>query len=326
MNTPIIDLQNLSIGYLDHRPHKVVHTDLNLQLMRGELTCLLGTNGAGKSTLIKTLAGFQPPLAGHILLDGRPLGSYPRKQLARLQGVVLTDPVLSANLTVYELVSFGRYVYTGFFGRLTDADHQAVSQALHCIGISHFATRHLHQLSDGERQKVMISKAIAQGTSVILLDEPTAFLDLPSRVEIMLLLRKLTIEQGITVLLSTHDIDLAMQISDKIWLMAKRRQTACGTPEDLALSGHINSFFDKEALTFDLQTGTFALRADTHRSVSLHLAGHQLTWVQKALQRKGYQVVSPAPGIPHITSAGTTYLVDQTPAANIDHILNLLQP
>jgi len=325
MNKPIIELQNLSIGYLDHRPHKVVHAGMNLQLQRGELTCLLGTNGAGKSTLIKTLAGFQPALAGHILLEGKQLRSYSRKTLARLQGVVLTDPVLSDNLTVYELVSFGRYAYTGFFGRLTAADHRAVEEALTCIGIPHFASRHLHQLSDGERQKVMIAKAIAQGTSIILLDEPTAFLDLPSRVEIMLLLRKLTVEQGITVLLSTHDIDLAMQISDKIWLMAKRRQTECGTPEDLALSGMINSFFDKEALAFDLHTGSFRLQVSSGDRVSHSLSGLPSFWVEKALTRKGFRIVSPTPGVPHITTSGSSFFIDQTPAANVEEILSQLR-
>lgn len=291
MNSPILQLKDLSIGYCDQRPHKVVHEHINLTLCRGELTCLLGTNGAGKSTLLKTLGGFQSQLQGGILLDGTEMHLIPRKELAKRLGVVLTDHIVSGNLTVYELVSFGRYIYTGFFGMLSSVDHQAVVDALQCVGVESFAHRNLSELSDGERQKVMIAKAIAQETPLILLDEPTAFLDLSSRVEIMLLLRKLASEQGKTVLLSTHDLDLALQLADKIWLIAKHRNIACGVPEDLALAGSFNSYFDKESLSFDLQTGNFRIYNELRQEVSLSVDALSRVWIEKALVRKGFKIV-----------------------------------
>lgn len=291
MDSCILQLNDLSIGYANQRPRKVVHSGINQSLKRGELSCLLGTNGAGKSTLLKTLAGFQPALSGEMLLDGEEMHTISRKKLAGKLGVVLTDTLTAGNLTVYELVSFGRYVYSDFFGRMTPKDHEAVNYALECVGISHFAKRNIGELSDGERQKVMIAKAIAQETPLIILDEPTAFLDLPSRVEIMILLKKLSAENGKTILLSTHDLDLALQLADKIWLMAKKREIVSGAPEDLALAGMFNSFFDKESLTFDLHTGTFLLNNDYNKKVQLTVEGIQRIWLEKALIRKGYKVV-----------------------------------
>lgn len=290
MNTPILQLENLTIGYVNQRPQKVVHSGINLSLKKGELTCLLGTNGAGKSTLLKTLSGFQMGIQGKVFLEGDEIHFISKKKLARKLSVVLTDSIAAGNLTVYEVVSFGRYVYSDFFGRLSAKDDEMIRYALECVGISHFAKRNISELSDGERQKVMIAKAIAQETPLILLDEPTAFLDLPSRVEIMVLLRKLSAENGKTILLSTHDLDLALQLADKIWLMAKNREIVSGAPEDLALSGMFNSFFDKESLSFDLNTGTFLLNNHSDRKVQLQVDGVTRIWLEKALVRKGYQV------------------------------------
>ena len=294
MRPTILQLENLSIGYVNQRPRKVVHSGINLSLKKGELTCLLGTNGAGKSTLLKTLSGFQIGIEGKVFLEGEEIHYISKKKLARKLSVVLTDSIAAGNLTVYEVVSFGRYVYSDFFGRLTSKDDEMIRYALECVGISHFAQRNIVELSDGERQKVMIAKAIAQETPLILLDEPTAFLDLPSRVEIMLLLRKLSAETGKTILLSTHDLDLALQLADKIWLMAKSREIVSGTPEDLALSGMFNSFFDKESLSFDLNTGTFLLSNQSDKKVQLNVEGVTRIWLEKAFVRKGYQVADQA--------------------------------
>lgn len=288
----LLNLQNLSIGYTDHKPYKVVHEQIDLKLRKGELTCLLGTNGAGKSTLLKTICGFQPALSGKILLEGKELSSYSQKTLAQKLGVVLTDSIAVGNLTVYELVSFGRYNFTGYFGRLADIDHQQVSEALRCVGIEHFAKRSILELSDGERQKVMIAKAIAQETELILLDEPTAFLDLPSRVEIMQLLRKLASEQKKTILLSTHDLDLAIQLADQIWLMAKKQPIVAGVPEDLALNGVFNHFFDKEKLKFDGLSGTFKIIHDNEEEIAIVGEGNSRFWIEKALARNGFRVSS----------------------------------
>lgn len=305
---PLLELKNLSIGYIDCHPHKVVHESINLTLNRGEFTCLLGMNGAGKSTLLKTMGGFQPQLSGDILLGGKSLAKHSRRELAKQLGVVLTDRITTGNLTVYELVSFGRYIYTDFFGRMSADDHRVVRDALKCVGIEAFANRSLLELSDGERQKVMIAKAIAQETPLIILDEPTAFLDLSSRVEIMLLLRKLASEEGKTVLLSTHDLDLALQLSDKIWLMAKHRDLACGVPEDLALSGTFNSFFDKDNLSFDLESGSFKINASAERPINLAVNEITHIWLEKALCRKGFSVTT-APAEISITQREDQLLV-----------------
>lgn len=326
MNKPILQLENLTIGYVNQRPQKVVHSGINLSLKKGELTCLLGTNGAGKSTLLKTLSGFQMGIEGKVFLEGEEIHYISKKKLARKLSVVLTDSIAAGNLTVYEVVSFGRYVYSDFFGRLSARDDEMIRYALECVGISHFAQRNISELSDGERQKVMIAKAIAQETPLILLDEPTAFLDLPSRVEIMILLRKLSAENGKTILLSTHDLDLALQLADKIWLMGKRREIVSGAPEDLALSGMFNSFFDKESLSFDLNTGTFLLNSRLDRKVQLQMEGVNRIWLEKALIRKGYQVADEAAlkiG-PHEKGYRVNYSEKQETFATIESLLNYL--
>ena len=217
MNTAAIETKELCIGYrLKGGRTQIVHDHLNLHLVSGEVTCLLGLNGAGKSTLLRTLCGFQPALSGEIRLLGRPLAHYSQTEFARTVGVVLTEKTHAGGLTVFELASLGRYPYTGFFGKLTQADRQIVRDALEAVGIAHKSANYVAELSDGERQKVMIAKVLSQQCPLILLDEPTAFLDVTSRLETMLLLHRLAAEQHKTVLLSTHDLDLAIQLADNL--------------------------------------------------------------------------------------------------------------
>ena len=238
-----ICLNALSTGYCSKRHIKRVSEQLTGAIRSGELTCLLGSNGAGKSTLLRTLSAFLPPLAGDITLLGRPLQSYKPQELATVIGVVLTERVTLQNMTVEELVGMGRSPYTGFWGRLSAEDHAKVSEALSLVGIESFRNRMVQTLSDGERQKVMIAKALAQETPIIFLDEPTAFLDYPSKVEILHLLHRLAHESGKTVFLSTHDLELALQIADRIWLMDKGGSLHIGTPEALTLDGSLERFF-----------------------------------------------------------------------------------
>ena len=182
---PVIEASHLSIGYLlKGGKRKVIHEDLNLHLQAGEVTCLLGLNGAGKSTLLRTLCGFQPPLSGEIRLMGKPLASYSQSNFSLTVGVVLTEKTNAGGITVYELVSLGRHPYTGFFGQLKKHDKEIIEQSLEAAGIAHKAQNYVSELSDGERQKAMIAKALAQQCPIILLDEPTAFLDVTSRIEI----------------------------------------------------------------------------------------------------------------------------------------------
>ena len=207
-----ITTNRLTVGY---RGHRVVE-DISLSLPCGRLVCLLGPNGAGKSTLLRTLCGFQPPIAGTVTISGSDITTMSATEVARLVSVVLTDRPLTPSLTAAEMVGMGRAPYTGFWGRLSDDDRRLVSEAMQTVGIAPLATRRMGRLSDGERQKVMIAKALAQHTPVIVLDEPTAFLDYPSKVAVMKTLARLAHDEGKTILMSTHDLELAAQLGDEL--------------------------------------------------------------------------------------------------------------
>ena len=283
----VITATDLCIGYRTHKGEKKVHEHLSFGLYPGELTSLLGANGAGKSTLLRTLSAFQPKLGGEIRIQGKEIESYTDKQLSRVISVVLTEKCDIRNMSVTELIGLGRSPYTGFWGTLTKEDRQVVERAVALVGIPHLAHRMVHTLSDGERQKVMIAKALAQETPVIYLDEPTAFLDFPSKVEMMQLLHHLSRQTDKTIFLSTHDLELALQIADKIWLMDKANGVTIGTPEDLALNGSLSSFFARKGIVFDLETGLF--RVDNEYTTQIRLSGHgqRYAMVRKALQRNG---------------------------------------
>ena len=250
--------RKLSIGYNVRGGVHVVHPGLDLELNRGEVVALLGRNGAGKSTLLKTLCGLLPPLGGTLLIEGKPLAGYRPEQLAASIGVVLTERTQAGGISVYDLVALGRYPHTGFFGTLRDADHAAIRAALETAGIAGKADRHVAELSDGERQKAFIAKALAQECPIILLDEPTAFLDVTSRLETMVSLRQLAHEKGKAILLSTHDLDTALQLADRLWLQPaydSGKQTAepmiTGLPAELLANGALARFFSTETVTFD---------------------------------------------------------------------------
>ena len=274
----MIELKDLTIGYAQKNNTKVVASGINATLHSGRLTCLIGANGIGKSTLLRTLSAFQPPLSGEIFIDNEspiPLSTLTDKQLSRLIGVVLTEKPDVQNMTVFELVGLGRSPYTGFWGRLNEDDKEVVKESLRLVGIESLQDRLIQTLSDGERQKTMIAKALAQQTPVIYLDEPTAFLDYPSKVEMLTLLRHLARETGKTIFLSTHDMELALQIADELWLMTagtpssdtaespsnnglcqnpKETTLIIGTPRELASNGSLSHFIDRPGLHFDPQT------------------------------------------------------------------------
>lgn len=208
-----ITLSHLSVGY--KVGHAVV-SDINLALQSGKLASLIGANGVGKSTLLKTLTGFLPKLEGSLLLDGKDISEFSQRALARQISIVLTQKPDVQNLTVEEIVGLGRSPYTGFFGKLHANDQQIVDESITAVGIEKLKNRMIQTLSDGERQKVMIAKALAQQTPIIFLDEPTAFLDFSSKVETFQLLQRMAHEMGKLVLLSTHDLELAVRFSDTL--------------------------------------------------------------------------------------------------------------
>ena len=231
---------------------------MNVRLFRNELTCLIGVNGAGKSTLLRTMAGLQPAMAGSVDLLGKPLTEYKPADLAKKVSVVLTDEIPEQNLTAFELVSMGRLPYTNYWGTLSDADRQKVVDVLEMVGMSKFSTRQLSSLSDGERQKLMIAKALAQDTDVILLDEPVAFLDFPSKVAVLRLLRNIALTTNKSVLLSIHDIEIALQTSQRLWVLTEKG-FLCGEPRQLAKNGKIDFLFRGQGINFDRETLQYSL-------------------------------------------------------------------
>lgn len=229
---------SLSIGY-----HQPLASSLNLQLRPAELVCLIGPNGAGKSTLLRTLAGMQSPLKGSVKIDEVDLHSMPALELAKQLAIVLTGRIEAGNLSAYALVTLGRHPYTDWRGTLTPRDEEAVQHAMRLTGSDVLASRPIHELSDGERQRVMIARALAQEPKILLLDEPTAFLDLPRRVDLLQLLKRLSRETQCAILLSTHDLDLALRIADKLWLLSSHGELHIGLPEELALNGSLARIF-----------------------------------------------------------------------------------
>ena len=303
VNNETIQLRNLSIGYTTKHGVRVVAEGINGAIRSGELTCLLGPNGVGKSTLLRTLSAFQPAISGEVLftvyslqftddytkgseglashstvnckpstVNYKPLSSFSDKELSKLIGVVLTEKPDVRNMSVRELVSLGRSPYTGFWGTCSKEDLRIVDEAIEMVGVAELTRRPVHTLSDGERQKVMIAKALAQQTPVIFLDEPTAFLDYPSKVEVLQLLRRISREAQKTIFLSTHDVELALQLADTLWLMRKievrgERQEVSemspvivGTPKELAASGNLSRFIERKGIVFDKETLTIKIK------------------------------------------------------------------
>jgi iron complex transport system ATP-binding protein len=255
-------LKNLSIGYRQKdaaHSEKVVASGLNATIHRGELTCLLGRNGIGKSTLLRTLSAFQPALDGEVMMDTMSLTTLTDKERSRLIGIVLTEKPDVQNMTVEELVGMGRSPYTGFWGTLDSDDKVIVDEAIRLVGVESLKGRMIHTLSDGERQKVMIAKALAQQTPIIYLDEPTAFLDFPSKVEMMQLLRRLATEEQKVIFLSTHDVELSLQLADCIWLM-EPGMLSVGTPRQLADQGVLERFIAHDGIRFDKATLTIHVK------------------------------------------------------------------
>ena len=320
-----IQLSDVTTGYQG----KPVTRDINAYLQAGELTCLLGPNGAGKSTLLKTLSAFIPPLSGEITIEGVNIRKISASMLARSIAVVLTRRPATMNMTVEELVSIGRSPYTSFFGGLHENDREVVDKSIRLVGIDDLRTRNVNTLSDGERQKALIAKALAQQTRIIFLDEPTAFLDYPSKVEIMQLLYTIAREENKTVFMSTHDLELALQIADKIWLLDKERGLNIGIPEDLAYAGLLGDYFQRGGLKFNYTTGLFEIDNEQKGSVCLKGSGRLFNMVKKALKRMGYstdtssggvtiEIIADANGNEHIVYDGETLNSIESLAAKLN--------
>ena len=250
----MIELKNLTTGYGEH----IVARNINSIIPEGNLISLLGPNGVGKSTLLRTLCAFQPAISGDIIINGTSLQELTQAQLSRIISVVLTERLDVRAMTVHNLVSLGRSPYTGFWGRLDEEDERQVRQAIDQVRISELYEREIGTLSDGELQKAMIAKALAQQTPIILLDEPTAFLDFPSKVEMMRMLHRLAHEMNKTIFLSTHDVEMALQLSDQLWLMTAEGVHS-GTPDELTADGSLADFIHIEGIHFDSERKLFII-------------------------------------------------------------------
>jgi iron complex transport system ATP-binding protein len=292
--TSVVELKDVTIGYRQRgRSQRVVAHDISVSLNAGEFVCLLGPNGAGKSTLIRTIAGMQPPLAGVVELDKKPLSSYSARELAQRMSLVLTQRVAVGMMSAATLVSLGRHPFTDWTGRLSPRDVEAVRAAMAAVGIEALACRPVYELSDGERQKVMIARALAQDPRVMILDEATAFLDLPRRVEFMHLLRRLAPAGRRAILLSTHDLDLALRCADRLWLLPPGGPLQQGAPEDLVLTDAFAAAFPDAEVQFDKESGAFKRASENRGVISLHGEDVAAMWTYRALERAGFRVVAP---------------------------------
>jgi len=247
----VLHINNLRTAYfVGSRKEKTVHRSISAELAKGQLVCVLGLNGSGKSTLIRTILGMQKSGGGEVSFMGNSLKSISIGELAKMVAVVLTDKIDDAFLRVIELVSSGRYPYRNFNGRLNSEDLKIVENALKLMKVSHLTNNLFAQLSDGEKQRVLIARAIAQDTPLIVLDEPAAFIDSPGKIGIMELLRKLATEKEKAVLMTTHDIESALHYADKLWVLGKNGEFETGKPKEMIDNGVINKYFDNEEVGF----------------------------------------------------------------------------
>ena len=287
----ILKISHLSAGYRKGKVVNTVLSDLSLTLNRGELVSLLGANGVGKSTLIRTITGLQLALAGDVMIDGKPVKSLSVKELSKLIAVVSTDKTFARGLTVEELVGLGRQPHTGFIGRLSKGDKEIVADSIKLVGMQYKSGSYIAELSDGERQKVMIARALAQGAPIIILDEPTAFLDVASRVEVLMLLRNLAVSENKAILLSSHDILQSLQLSDRLWLILSTGKVVSGVTEDIVLSGQLSNLFQDRKVNFDTSTGDYICNIATGDLISVTSDSPMLVkWLSNALRRNGFAI------------------------------------
>lgn len=278
--------RGISLGYVQEGRRKEILKDLDFQLFTGEFTCLLGPNGVGKSSLVKSILGELLPWKGNMLLQGKALRSLDIQERAKQVAVVLAQSAYPGTMTVGQLVALGRTPYLSWGGKLQEEDRKKVYQAMEDTRISHLQDERLSELSDGQRQKAMIARALAQDGSVIVLDEPTAHLDLVNRLEIMSLLREISRSQGKAILVVTHDLDIALETADRFWILNCGLPLLSGKPEDLVLSGQIQALFPSDRYRFNVARG----RVEWSQVMPDYLIegpAEKVYWVKKALVKAG---------------------------------------
>jgi len=288
--TGTILLTDLEVGYHKAGNSVAVFGPVNATVSRGDMVGVIGRNGIGKSTLLRTVAGLQPPVRGDVYINGLSRKETRLKDMARVVSYVSTEPVYGFQIKVIELIAMGRIPYTGWLGKLDDADREAIHNAVSLTGVAHLLNKSIQETSDGERQKVMIARALSQDTPVIILDEPTAFLDLPARYEILRILKHLAVNNGKTILFSTHDLSIAIDLADKLWLMTED-DVFQGAPEDLLISKVFRKLFLNSPAEFDPRTLTFRFSREYHGKIEIHGDKKHKALTRKAMERIGFSTV-----------------------------------
>lgn len=289
--TQILQTQNLNVGYTDNAT--ILLENINICASLGEFISLIGKNGIGKSTLLKTLIGLQNPISGDVFIGNENLKSISIENSAKKISFVSTENIRIPNLKVIDFIALGRAPYTNWYGVLNNVDHKIISEAIDLVNIENIKNKNIDKLSDGERQRALIARALAQDTDIIFLDEPTAFLDLQNKYEIFHLLNKLSKEKQKTIIFSTHDLNIALNESDKIWLISDK-QIIEGMPEEIVLNNSINKLFDNSQLLFEKTSGEFVKKQSNEKNISLFGSGVEFIWTKRALIRNNFNIVENA--------------------------------
>ena len=285
---PIITAKNLKVGY----GQAVILENINFSIYPGDMICLMGHNGCGKTTILRTLSRFLKKLDGEIYVKDQAIDKWSDLDYAKILSIVLTEKVSESNLLVKDLIDLGRYPYTNFMGTLDDTDKLIVDQAIELLGISNLLAKKVDELSDGQRQKVFIARALVQDTSILLLDEPTTFLDLPGKMEILRILKKIAIEKKVAVLFSSHDWQLILELASWIWLIDQKGFLKAGVPEDFIISGDFEKCFHHPQFIFDNEIGIFKEKKEHEFMVTLVGGGDkQRIWTKHLLRKEAFKVL-----------------------------------
>ncbi|MGG5402427.1 ABC transporter ATP-binding protein [Clostridioides difficile] len=284
----MLKTNNLSVGY----NNKVVISNINVEVKNGEILCLLGSNGAGKTTLLRSLSKLISPIKGEIYLNGVNINCISRKALSKKMALVLTNRLLGDLMTVQDIVNIGRYPYTGFFGNLSKKDLIMVDEALESVDALHLKKRYFDELSDGEKQKVLVARALVQEPEIIILDEPTTHLDIKHRLELINILKKLSKEKSISVILSLHEIDIALKSCDKVALIKNNKVIAYGQPEDVVDEDIINSLYELDDKNFNSLLGSVEISNKSKNEVFIIGGGGKATPIYRAFTKKGIGLYS----------------------------------
>jgi iron complex transport system ATP-binding protein len=288
-NQQILSFRSLQIGFQSGNRRRSLLPPVSEDAGKGELIAVIGRNGIGKSTLLRTLAGIQKPLAGEVLYNGVSVDQMNRSELARIAGYTSTEILKVSNMKVFDLVSLGRFPYTNWFGSISSEDQEIIQDAMKKTSVAGFSDRFIAELSDGERQKTMIARMLAQNTAVMLMDEPTAFLDIKGKFEVLNLIRNLSHYSGKTIIFTTHDLSMALSHADKIWLVLDKGMKD-GAPEDLLMKGDFDHLFDSKFVEFNATSATYSLKTENKGSFYVKGEGLKLHWTCEAIKRAGYTI------------------------------------